>query len=181
MAEVLTGIPLFTGDSEIGQLFLIFQTTGTPNPSTNWPGCVELPDWHPTFPQWRKKPVLDRLKLLVEEKLQYVKEQIAAQGGDAVVAAQLDLDDSESPNSSSTSATDRLYKPWSSMSYPELAIDLIERCLVLDPQHRIHAKQALQHPFFHNMDLQAAKKQSQNYESHLAARMLKRKKQQQAG
>jgi len=47
----MSGIPLFPGDSEIDQIFKIFQTLGTPN-ETTWPGVSQLPDFKPTFPQW---------------------------------------------------------------------------------------------------------------------------------
>ncbi|KZV95494.1 Pkinase-domain-containing protein [Exidia glandulosa HHB12029] len=48
---VLHGVPLFPGDSEIDQIFKIFQLLGTPN-EDNWEGVTKLPDFKPTFPQW---------------------------------------------------------------------------------------------------------------------------------
>ncbi|KAF8307797.1 Pkinase-domain-containing protein [Clavulina sp. PMI_390] len=52
MAEMaMSGIPLFPGDSEIDQIFKIFQCLGTPNEQI-WPGVSQLPDFKPTFPQW---------------------------------------------------------------------------------------------------------------------------------
>jgi len=52
MAEmVMSGQPLFPGDSEIDQIFKIFKVLGTPNEST-WPGVSQLPDFKSTFPQW---------------------------------------------------------------------------------------------------------------------------------
>lgn len=52
MAEmVMSGQPLFPGDSEIDQIFKIFKILGTPNEST-WPGVSQLPDFKSTFPQW---------------------------------------------------------------------------------------------------------------------------------
>ncbi|KAF8325462.1 Pkinase-domain-containing protein [Cantharellus anzutake] len=52
MAEmVMSGTPLFPGDSEIDQIFKIFKILGTPHEST-WPGVSQLPDFKPTFPQW---------------------------------------------------------------------------------------------------------------------------------
>jgi len=52
MAEmVMSGLPLFPGDSEIDQIFKIFKILGTPN-ETTWPGVSQLPDFKPTFPQW---------------------------------------------------------------------------------------------------------------------------------
>ncbi|KAJ1500953.1 Cyclin-dependent kinase catalytic subunit [Coelomomyces lativittatus] len=52
-AEMALNHPLFNGDSEIDQIFKIFQTLGTPN-EESWPGVSQLPDWKPHFPQWEK-------------------------------------------------------------------------------------------------------------------------------
>jgi len=58
MAEMITGKPLFPGDSEIGQLFKIFQIMGTPNEDT-WPGITKLKDYSFSFPQWKPKKLKD--------------------------------------------------------------------------------------------------------------------------
>merc|ERR1719240_1747391 len=54
IAEMATGAPLFAGDSEIDTIFKIFQKLGTPTEAT-WPGISELPDFKPSFPQWRPR------------------------------------------------------------------------------------------------------------------------------
>lgn len=46
--------PLFAGDSEIDQIFKIFQMHGTPNEKA-WPGITKLPEFKLTFPQFRPK------------------------------------------------------------------------------------------------------------------------------
>jgi serine/threonine protein kinase len=51
-AEMITGIPLIPGDSEIDQIFKIFKITGTPNEAT-WPGVMELPDMKQKFPMFK--------------------------------------------------------------------------------------------------------------------------------
>jgi len=51
MAEMATGFPIFPGDSEIGTIFKIFRTVGTPTLDT-WPGLGKLSFWRRTFPQW---------------------------------------------------------------------------------------------------------------------------------
>lgn len=51
---------LFCGDSEIHQLFLIFQQLGTPD-ETIWPGVSTLKHYNCLFPQWKRKPFEDRL------------------------------------------------------------------------------------------------------------------------
>lgn len=53
-AEMASKKPLFHGDSEIDQLFKIFQILGTPNDEV-WPGVTELRDFKPNFPCWRGK------------------------------------------------------------------------------------------------------------------------------
>lgn len=44
IAEMITGIPLFAGDSEIDQLFRIFKVLGTPTEET-YPGFTKLPGY----------------------------------------------------------------------------------------------------------------------------------------
>lgn len=50
-SELATKNPLFPGDSEIDQLYKIFQVLGTPNERT-WPGVSQLPEFVSTFPTW---------------------------------------------------------------------------------------------------------------------------------
>ncbi|KDQ06362.1 hypothetical protein BOTBODRAFT_39647 [Botryobasidium botryosum FD-172 SS1] len=58
MAEmIMKGEPLFPGDSEIDQIFKIFQILGTPNEEI-WPGIEKLPDYKPTFPRWNATDLL---------------------------------------------------------------------------------------------------------------------------
>lgn len=71
--EMLNAKPLFPGDSEIDQLFKIFRcgrlprrpprpaahaprrsVLGTPT-EQSWPGVSALPDYKPTFPQWKQE------------------------------------------------------------------------------------------------------------------------------
>lgn len=54
MGEMATGLPLFGGDSEIDTIFKVFQKLGTPTVQ-QWPGLMELPEFKPTFPQWKHK------------------------------------------------------------------------------------------------------------------------------
>jgi cyclin-dependent kinase 2 len=44
--------PLFIGDSEIDQIFKIFQFHGTPT-EKEWPGISQIPDFKPTFPKFK--------------------------------------------------------------------------------------------------------------------------------
>lgn len=55
-AELVRGKVLFRGDSEIGQLFEIFQVLGTPSDvKGSWPGVSKLPDYRDVFPKWPSK------------------------------------------------------------------------------------------------------------------------------
>lgn len=49
IAEMVRKVPLFPGDSEIGEIFKIFGVLGTPN-NYMWPGVTALPDWNEDFP-----------------------------------------------------------------------------------------------------------------------------------
>lgn len=53
-AEMCNRKPIFSGDSEIDQIFKIFRVLGTPNESV-WPDIVYLPDFKPSFPKWHRK------------------------------------------------------------------------------------------------------------------------------
>ena len=53
-AEMALGRPLFRGDSEVGQLFSIFQALGTPHEGS-WPGVEQLPFYRDRFPKWETR------------------------------------------------------------------------------------------------------------------------------
>jgi serine/threonine protein kinase len=52
--EMSAGSPLFTGDSEIDQLYKTFRVLGTPS-DADWPLLRQLPEFSAAFPQWPKK------------------------------------------------------------------------------------------------------------------------------
>lgn len=54
-AEMASGAPLFTGDSEIDQLYKTFAVLGTPS-AAEWPLLPRLPDYSQEFPKWPAKP-----------------------------------------------------------------------------------------------------------------------------
>ncbi|SCV03322.1 LAMI_0H07228g1_1 [Lachancea mirantina] len=73
-AEMCNRRPIFSGDSEIDQIFKIFRVLGTPN-ETVWPDIVYLPDFKPKFPKWHPKelqqvvPSLDAVGIDLLQKL----------------------------------------------------------------------------------------------------------------
>jgi len=76
-AEMAMKTPLFSGDSEIDQLYRIFRTKGTPNDRI-WPGVSKLREYKPTFPNWKSANLaqtltdLDPLGLdLLEKMMKY--------------------------------------------------------------------------------------------------------------
>ena len=72
--EMLNSRPLFRGDSEIDQIFKIFQLLGTPDENT-WPGVSKLPDYKSNFPKFNGKNLnqffneLDPLALDLAKKM----------------------------------------------------------------------------------------------------------------
>lgn len=92
--EMVNNCPVFCGDSEIDQLFKIFQFLGTPTERT-WPGVTSLPGYNPRFPNWNGNHLVS-------------------------IVPTLELQ----------------------------GIDLLSKMLLYDPSARISAKEALNHPYF---------------------------------
>ena len=61
MAELIIGVPLFQGRSEVEMLFEIFNLRGTPTEQT-WPGVTLLKDYKLTFPHFKGYSLRERLK-----------------------------------------------------------------------------------------------------------------------
>ncbi|KIY69203.1 Pkinase-domain-containing protein [Cylindrobasidium torrendii FP15055 ss-10] len=68
---VCQGQPLFPGDSEIDQIFKIFQVLGTPTEDT-WPGVSQLPDYKPTFPRWSRQDLRKMMPHLEEDGIDMI-------------------------------------------------------------------------------------------------------------
>jgi serine/threonine protein kinase len=68
--------PLFPGDSEIDELYKIFRILGTPNEKI-WPGVSELPDYKPTFPQWKASDLKQVVPNLCDHGLDLLKQMLA--------------------------------------------------------------------------------------------------------
>jgi cyclin-dependent kinase 2 len=80
-AEMANQRPLFPGDSEIDELFKIFQILGTPNEDI-YPGVTRLPDFNELFPKWHRQNLAEKVPALcpagidlLTKMLEYVPER----------------------------------------------------------------------------------------------------------
>jgi len=74
-AEMVTKKPLFHGDSEIDQLFRIFRTLGTPTDDV-WPGVSGMPDYKPSFPNWKGGDIANNVKHMHEDGIDLLKKML---------------------------------------------------------------------------------------------------------
>ncbi|CAD5216062.1 unnamed protein product [Bursaphelenchus okinawaensis] len=65
-AELVRKKPIFNGDSEIDQLFMIFRTLGTPTDET-WPNVKNMPEYKSHFPKWKNNILRERTYELLNE------------------------------------------------------------------------------------------------------------------
>mmetsp|Transcript_6921 Transcript_6921/g.12272 ORF Transcript_6921/g.12272 Transcript_6921/m.12272 type:complete len:317 (-) Transcript_6921:190-1140(-) len=72
IGEMASGHPLFAGDSEIDTIFKVFQKLGTPTVD-QWPGLKDMPEFKPSFPQWKAKGW---------NKIRNISQQVGADGVD---------------------------------------------------------------------------------------------------
>lgn len=118
LAEMACGEPLFTADTEIEQLFRIFKLIGSPGPDL-------YPSYANTFPKW--EPVVFSTA----------------------------LSPVHSPSFASLCTTMLPARETSLLRLQAIGqvlgpqgLDLLQRCLELNPATRISAAEALHHPFF---------------------------------
>jgi len=86
-AEMVEKRPLFMGDSEIDQIFKIFQLHGTPN-NTAWPGVTSLPDFKTTFPKFKGVDPKQHFKNFDETGLDLLMQMIALDPAKRISAKQ---------------------------------------------------------------------------------------------
>lgn len=72
VAEMISGVPLAPGDSEINQLYKIFQIFGTPS-SSSWPGIAYHPNYEMEWPIWQPKPLRELLPRAVAIQIDLIK------------------------------------------------------------------------------------------------------------
>lgn len=68
--------PLFTGDSEIDQIFKIFKVLGTPS-ENNWPEALKLPEMKTTFPKFKMTPMSKHTPKLNEFEIDLLEGLVA--------------------------------------------------------------------------------------------------------
>lgn len=68
-------MPLFPGDSELQQLLHIFKLLGTPS-EAEWAGVSKLRDWH-EFPNWRKQDLHKHFPTLGAEGIDLMERMFA--------------------------------------------------------------------------------------------------------
>lgn len=73
--EMVNGKPLFPGDSEIDELFLIFGSMGTPDESV-WPGVSTYADYKTNFPQWKPKDLRSICPTLSDDGINLVSNML---------------------------------------------------------------------------------------------------------
>lgn len=87
MAELVRGKVLFRGDSEIGQLYEVFQVLGTPQDnSSSWAGVSKLPDYSSAFPKWNPQPLQNILPQLDPQGLDLLAKMLLYHPGDRISA-----------------------------------------------------------------------------------------------
>jgi serine/threonine protein kinase len=87
MAEMATKAPLFPGECEIHQLFLIFRMLGTPNEDV-WPGVTALQDFKLSFPKWQSDDWSQRLPSLDDDGLDLIRGLLRYNPTERLTAAQ---------------------------------------------------------------------------------------------
>jgi cyclin-dependent kinase len=68
--------PLFTGDSEIDQIFKIFKVLGTPS-ENNWPEALKLTEMKSAFPKFKMTPMLQHTPKLNEFEIDLLEGLVA--------------------------------------------------------------------------------------------------------
>lgn len=68
-------MPLFQGDSEIGQIFQIFKLLGTPT-EEDWPGVTELKNYKSTFPKWKGKDLNEEIPKMDDDGIDLLKQML---------------------------------------------------------------------------------------------------------
>ncbi|CAM9504347.1 unnamed protein product [Discosporangium mesarthrocarpum] len=85
LAEMVTKTPLFPGDSEIDEIYRIFQLLGTPNEDV-WPSVTKLEAWNDAFPKWVRIGVANEVKGLGKHGIDILEQLLAYDPKDRISA-----------------------------------------------------------------------------------------------
>ncbi|XP_002162867.1 cyclin-dependent kinase 1 [Hydra vulgaris] len=84
-AEMVNKKPIFQGDSEIDEIFKIFQVLGTPD-NEIWEGVEELPEYKAAFPKWKSKDLQKMLPSLEPAGIDLLKKFLIYNPADRISA-----------------------------------------------------------------------------------------------
>merc|ERR1711884_454262 len=137
---------LFSGDSEIDQLFKTFRVMGTPNEEM-WPGITQLPDYQQKeFPKWKRT---DLLKHMIDLRRASYEKFFAEKSKTNNILSETNTNQ---PENSATQQSQELISH--ELQNPEFMQNLeqihnlVNSMLIYDPRKRISAKKALKDKYF---------------------------------
>ncbi|KAI9228320.1 MAG: cell division control protein 28 [Piptocephalis tieghemiana] len=85
-AELANKAPLMMGDTEIHQIYLIFQLLGTPRPE-DFPQSKVMPDFnYEAFPKWKKKPLQEVIPNLDPDGIDLIEKCLDIKANDRISA-----------------------------------------------------------------------------------------------
>lgn len=124
MAEMARGDTPFKGENEIDQLLKIFELMGRPCPE-EWPAVQQGENFQTCFPRWSAPATLTHVRIY--SYLSTMPCFIHTMTAFTCLQLAPTLDDE--------------------------GLDLLSKMLVYNPRKRISADEALQHPWFHDVQL----------------------------
>ncbi len=83
--EMIHGVPFMKGDSEIDQIFKIFNLHGTPTEET-WPGVTEYDFWKESYPKFPAHSLAERAPKLKGDGLDLLSKMTAMLPSDRITA-----------------------------------------------------------------------------------------------
>lgn len=145
VAEMVMKKSLFSGDSEIDQLFKTFRVMGTPQEDV-WPGITQLPDYqHKEFPKWKRTDLFQHMVDL--RKASYDKMYGDKSSKQTILS---EANTNEVLSTKNPNNREYIFEMQDQEFRQNLISihSLVESMLIYDPRKRISAKKALKNPYF---------------------------------